>query len=142
MRGIQTPRVRPHVFPNTRVTVGHWGPMISSPSHPVTGGTQPGASDATHWTPHGVFVAQTNPWQARTTPAGVSRVTRSPGAYFQTPALFQLVGIPDRALVMPQRPAGGRTGTPPVRHMAINPFPAFKPPLPSYPAPAAWPGQF
>ena len=128
--------------PNTRVTVGAWGPMIPSIAHPGLGGVQPGAADAQHWTPHGVLQAQTLPWQARTTPGGQARVTRSPGGWFNTPALFQLIGIPDRALVLTATPASGRTGTPPVRHAAINPFPSFKPPLPANPLPAAWPGRF
>lgn len=146
MSQLNRPRIRPSLVTGERVTLGLHGPMISSPSHEAWGGQNPEASDAQHWTPHGTLRAVTLPWQHRMfTLRGLpaqSVVTVSPGAYFNTPALFQIIGIPDRNLVLTNKPASGRTGTPPVRHAAINPFPAFKPPLPSYPLPASWPGSF
>jgi len=138
VKGIQTPRVRPYVYPGTRVTLGLYGPMISSPQHPVLGANDVGASDVQHWTPHGIFQPFSRVWQFRV--GGL--VARSPGAVAQDAGLFQLIGIPDRFPVVQVKPAAGRTGSPPARSIAINPFPGVRPPTPSYPLPAAWPGSF
>lgn len=141
MRGIQQPRMRPYQNPYVRVTLAPVSVMVPSISHPVHGASQQGASDAQHWTPHGTLTAVTLPWHAWVT-GGVGRAARGHGGYYTSPALWQILGIPDRNLILQVKPAAGRTGTPPVRHMAINPFPSVRPPLPSYPLPAAWPGSF
>ncbi|MGH7189525.1 MAG: hypothetical protein ACRD2H_13905 [Terriglobales bacterium] len=121
--------------------LGRVGPNLPSRSHPVFGasGELPGGQP-TFWSPFAVTVAHSKPLNR--TRIGPPQVERSPGAWFTPPGLFQLIGIPQPSsfLRLPTRPAAGRTGTPPVRHTSINPFPGARLPLPTNPAPAAFRG--
>lgn len=138
MKGFRHP-VRPHVTPNSRVTVGRIDPTVPSPQHPAWSAQQQGTISTVHWTPHGIFEPMLRAWQTRVAPQGMA--TRSVGANVQAPGFFQLIGIPDRFIYPNPRPRQF-TGTAPTRSMAINPFPAFNPPVPSNPLPASWPGAF
>lgn len=132
--------LRNYVAAGTRTTVGAVGLDLPSRSHENWGvqGEMPG-NQPTRWTPWGTFVAQAKPLN-RLRNLGPSSPTMSPGAYFTPPALFQIIGIPEPFLQLQVKPSAGRSGTPPIRHFAINPFPSFRPPLPTYPAPAAYRG--
>jgi hypothetical protein len=138
MIGIQNPSVRPYQYPYSRVTIGSRQPIIPSPSHPVFSPGHEGASDAQHWTPHGIFRAITRVWQGR-----VGGQLSRAQAHAQVPALWQIVGVPNGYLTGFQvKPAAGRPGTPPVRHISTPPlFPQMFPPTPSYPLPGAARGR-
>lgn len=135
-----------YATPYARVTLGSIGPDI--PSHSIVGvgvqGEMP-QQQPTEWTPWSFRVAAPKPLR-RLRNLGPASPTMSPGYYYTPPALFQIIGIPEPssflAAQLPTRPASGRTGTPPVRHFAINPFPSMRPPLPTYPTPASFRGQF
>jgi len=124
-------------------TIGRVGPNIPSRSHAVFGasGEMPGGQP-TFWSPYVFAVAHAKPLHR--TRVGVVQVERSPGAWFTPPNLFQLIGIPQPSSFLAQRlpakPAAGRTSTPPVRHVSINPFPGARLPLPTNPPPAAFRG--
>jgi hypothetical protein len=135
---VASPRVRPYQAPGHRVTMGLQGTVISSPSHPVLGPGMEGASDIQLWTPHGIFRAMSRVWQGRV--GGMH--SRSPGAYAQAPALWQIQGIPDGFLSSQYKPNAGRTATPPFRAGSLADGPQFTPPLPTNPLPGAWVGTF
>lgn len=150
MIGVAKPRIRPHVMPGSRTTPGLFGVMLPSLGHGVFGASSGfGQQQPTEWTPWGMFAPGSRPHRDLSHLGGpAGQVARSPGAFYTPPVTYQLTGIPGGdsflAAAVPglARPANGRTGTPPVAHMAINPFPSMRPPLPSYPAPAAWRGVF
>lgn len=135
-------RVAPH-----GTVLGRVGPTVPSGSVVVFGaqGETPAGGSPTHWTPWGLQQAGRMPLR-RLRNLGPATIARSPGAYFTPPALFQLPGIPvpqslfASANGLTSRPFAGRTATPPVRHVAINPFPGSRLPLPTNPAPAAFRG--
>jgi len=142
MFGIQHPRIRPHTVPGTRVTLGKFGVNIPSISHFTNGASSElGQGSIVQWTPHGVFQPHTR--VHRSVLGSPGQVDRANSTWFTPPALFQIQGIPNGFSISGLTfPNPVTKGTPATRHMAMNTFPAFKPPLPSYPAPAGWAGRF
>lgn len=134
-------RIAPH-----GPVLGRVDPVLPSRHLLVQGvqGEMPGGQP-TRYSDWGLFQPRVRPLR-RLRNLGPPSPTMSPGAYFTPPNLFQIIGIPQAssfiAARLPTRPAAGRTGTPPVRHFAINPFPGARLPTPTYPPPAAFRGSF
>lgn len=139
MPGIQNPRTRPHRYPGQRSTFGPLQPMLPSRSFGSQSGQWAGESQPTKWTPWGAFAPGSRPYRPLPYGMVVDVAARHPGAYYTPPATWNLTSMAD-GFIYPVLPRG-RNRTPIVPRVALNPFPAFQPPLPSYPAPASWPGR-
>lgn len=133
---------------------GGWGPMLPSRSHgrAADGMVFGGGGSPTNWTPHGLFAPGSRVWRSMpySHEEGPSlAVERTPGAWWTPPALWNLAGIADGFLPpgLQQRLglSKAKTASPylPTTSGAVvaNPFPSTAPPTPTYPLPAAWPGQ-